>query len=411
MAFLRSNFGYAFLSVAIDTDDTAIVVAGGHFLPAVSGSFRAVIWDFSTYTNPSSDPYREIVTGSYTSSNHYTITRAQEGTAASNHSAGAKIGVTYTAGVSEDDLLVLGTKYVDEAALADDSCLIYDSSSGKIIYTPRSVFSKVRPTLTLQYTGDTGPARFFSAASASGGRADISTNLYYDGAAWQRDDIGSASSLISVSNGTFNFRRCAAGANPATLISTLLLNADRTITAGGYGAGASIFDLSGNISSVAPSTSGNVLTSNGITWISSTPAASTTILSAVYPIGSVYISVVSTSPATLFGFGTWAAFATGRTLVGIDANQAEFNTVEETGGATTHALSEAEMPAHKHISGSAEFNSNSAYGVAPSGPAGNINQQNETTGDNHAYTSTTGSGSAHNNLQPYIVVYMWKRTA
>jgi len=72
------------------------------------------------------------------------------------------------------------------------------------------------------------------------------------------------------------------------------------------------------------------------------------LASTVWPIGSVYIAVVSTNPATLLGFGTWSAFAAGRTLVGLDAGQTEFDTVEETGGAKTHTLTVGEIPSHDH---------------------------------------------------------------
>lgn len=56
---------------------------------------------------------------------------------------------------------------------------------------------------------------------------------------------------------------------------------------------------------------------------------------ALWPIGSIFVSVVSTNPATLLGFGTWVAFGTGRVLVGIDSGDADFDTVEETGGSKT----------------------------------------------------------------------------
>ncbi|MBI5964945.1 MAG: hypothetical protein HY863_15810 [Chloroflexi bacterium] len=122
---------------------------------------------------------------------------------------------------------------------------------------------------------------------------------------------------------------------------------------------------------------------------------------ALFPVGSILISVSPTNPGTSLGFGTWAAFGTGRTLVGIDTGQTEFDVVEETGGAKTHTLSTAEMPAHTHNVSLP----NSSSSVA----AGGTSVPSMAT-SSYA-TSSAGSGGAHNNLQPYIVVYMWKRTA
>ena len=126
---------------------------------------------------------------------------------------------------------------------------------------------------------------------------------------------------------------------------------------------------------------------------------------AAWPVGSVFIAVVATSPSTLLGGGTWVAFGTGRVLVGFDAAQTEFDTVEETGGAKTHTLSASEIPAHTHpipvvIDGSAGiFNTGIYYG------------NKESSVSSSATGLSTGGGGAHNNLQPYIVVHMWKRTA
>jgi len=66
------------------------------------------------------------------------------------------------------------------------------------------------------------------------------------------------------------------------------------------------------------------------------------IANIIYPVNSIYISVSSVNPTTLFG-GTWAAFGTGRTLVGISGGEAEFNTIEKLGGAKTHTLSVGEQ--------------------------------------------------------------------
>ncbi len=134
-----------------------------------------------------------------------------------------------------------------------------------------------------------------------------------------------------------------------------------------------------------------------------------TTIQAVYPVGSIYINAaVSTNPGTLLGFGTWVAFGTGRTMVGLDAAQTEFDTLEETGGAKTHTLTTSEIPAHTHTTDSNN-----------SGGNNNLHHSNNSfvaVGDGTSSTATvtsnaTGGGSAHNNLQPYIVVYMWKRTA
>jgi hypothetical protein len=148
------------------------------------------------------------------------------------------------------------------------------------------------------------------------------------------------------------------------------------------------------------------------TW--ATPSSGIT-MGDVYPVGSVYISIVSTNPATLLGVGTWSAFATGRTLVGIDAGQTEFDTVEETGGANTHTLITAEMPSHTHVQ-DAHSHTAPVFATDANGPnfdrsAGGGAEGVATTNATTATNQNTGGGEAHNNLQPYIVVYMWKRTA
>ena len=122
-----------------------------------------------------------------------------------------------------------------------------------------------------------------------------------------------------------------------------------------------------------------------------------------FPVGSIFISVSPTNPGTIPGFvGTWVAFGEGKALVGIDVGQTEFDTVEETGGAKTHTLSTAELPAHDHPF--SQYNTSSINVIG----GVSIMPINTTYSTN---TASAGGGGAHNNLQPYIVVYMWKRTA
>lgn len=125
-----------------------------------------------------------------------------------------------------------------------------------------------------------------------------------------------------------------------------------------------------------------------------------TILESLMPVGFVVTLGVSTNPATLYGFGTWSAIA-GRVIVGLDGTQTEFDTLNETGGAKTHTLTVDEMPAHTHPY--VRYSSN----TAPSG-GGDPLYWAGTTSQN---TGSAGGGQAHNNLQPYIVKYIWERTA
>lgn len=128
-----------------------------------------------------------------------------------------------------------------------------------------------------------------------------------------------------------------------------------------------------------------------------------------YPVGSIYTSISSTNPATLLGVGTWVAFGAGRALVGFDSTQTEFDTVEETGGSKTHTLTESELPAHTHNTLSSYQNNVEVIG----GSVVTITEADRSGdgADVDIATSSTGSDSAHNNLQPYITVYFWKRTA
>ena len=160
---------------------------------------------------------------------------------------------------------------------------------------------------------------------------------------------------------------------------------------------------------------------------------STGLLNAIYPVGTIYTSVVATNPATLFG-GTWVEFGAGRVLVGRSSGETEFDTVEETGGAKTVTLSTAQMPSHSHTQNAHSHSGTTSVEGLPSAPywgfgtsennvngvrAYNITNSYSSTNHNHTLSTNsvapgiqnTGGGGSHNNIQPYIVVYFFKRTA
>ena len=145
----------------------------------------------------------------------------------------------------------------------------------------------------------------------------------------------------------------------------------------------------------------------------------------MYPVGSIYMSVNSTSPASLFG-GTWTAWGSGRAPVGINTSDSNFNAVEKTGGASTHTLTTAQMPSHKH-SYVVQNGGYSASGLNIPTEQGACKKNVAAGSDLYALQPTfggsemdaygyfnisaSGGDGAHNNLQPYIVCYMWKRIA
>ena len=146
---------------------------------------------------------------------------------------------------------------------------------------------------------------------------------------------------------------------------------------------------------------GKALTGN-IT-ITAADIGTSAIFLASHPVGSLFETTVSTNPGTLYG-GTWAAWGGGRTPVGVNTADTSFNTVEKTGGAKTHTLTVQEIPNHDH-----DLNAVNEGVDNPNGgyhPGWTFNKQYTA----QVMSASTGGGQAHNNLQPYITCYIWKRT-
>ena len=176
---------------------------------------------------------------------------------------------------------------------------------------------------------------------------------------------------------------------------------------------------------VSPSFTGTPVAPTASSGTSTTQLATTAFVQAalqtLYPVGSIYTNASnSTNPGTLLGFGTWTAFAAGRVPVGFDSGNTLFDTAEETGGSY-----DAVVVSHTHtatVTDAGHTHSGSNYVKAESGSIAGVVTQTATP-LNYAGTipsattgvtvanSTTGVSGTNANIQPYITVYMWKRTA
>ena len=133
------------------------------------------------------------------------------------------------------------------------------------------------------------------------------------------------------------------------------------------------------------------------------------ILLKIYPIGSIYISVSDTNPNEFFG-GTWERIAQGRTLISEGTSDQTFKAGTQ-GGESKHKLTFTEMPTHTH---SGFVQTTNGTGGSKSTLYSNVFYKNSgvPSGEGPMVTiNASGGGVSHNNLPPYLVVYMWKRTA
>jgi len=129
------------------------------------------------------------------------------------------------------------------------------------------------------------------------------------------------------------------------------------------------------------------------------------LLNYLYPVGSIRMSTSSTNPGNYLG-GSWSLWGSGRVPVGVNTSDSDFSSVEKTGGEKAHQLLIGEIPYHSHSIdnqiGTNGYESNKIQ----------YNYDMGTNGSAHIYnTGGAGGSGAHNNLQPYITCYMWKRTA
>ena len=125
-------------------------------------------------------------------------------------------------------------------------------------------------------------------------------------------------------------------------------------------------------------------------------------------VGDIYITTNNTNPSNKFPGTKWSLFGPGKTIVCVDTSQTEFNSSGKTGGEKTHKLTTSEIPSHYHNGLSIDGNAitwNQGFSTGGSawsfGTGGNANT---------IRSGSSGGGTSHNNLQPYITCYIWKRT-
>ena len=115
----------------------------------------------------------------------------------------------------------------------------------------------------------------------------------------------------------------------------------------------------------------------------------------LYPIGSIYMNIQDTNPSVFFG-GTWERIAKGKTLVGVDESDSDFNISSKTGGEKTHKLTVKEIPSHNHTTTPTLYKIDSNYTGGNNGFIGYANY----SGAGEVENNNIGGDQPHNNLQP-----------
>jgi len=216
-------------------------------------------------------------------------------------------------------------------------------------------------------------------------------------------------------------------------LSSLTLTTPLATAQGGTGVTTSTGSGS-NVLSASPTFTGTPAAPTAAYGTNTTQLATTAFVQAalqvLHPVGSIYINATNaTNPGTLLGFGTWTAFGAGRVPVGFDAGNALFDTAEETGGSadaitvshthtysgTTSTQAKVEMGVG-YTGGGGTSSPDISYGVNSLFVASTYLDGSSTDVPAHSHTfsgttASTGSSGTNANYQPYITVYMWKRTA
>jgi hypothetical protein len=295
------------------------------------------------------------------------------------------------------------------------------------------------------------PAGFSNSGGTITGNVSIGGTLGVTGATTLSNLTASSAVATNASKVLVSVANSGTGDNVLTTGATLsspTLNSP-TLTAPALGTPASgvLTNCTGTAAGLTAGNATNAVNSTTqVTGTNNTTIATTafvqTALQLLYPIGSIYTATVATNPATLFGFGTWTAYGAGRVLIGngggysagATGGSADAVVVSHAHSASSSSSSSVSDPGHRHVFGADDqIASQGGYNIvggfpydAKSGGGGggvelltkntSLANAGETTGisvSTSTSTSITAAGvsGTNANLQPYVVVYMWNRTA
>lgn len=448
-----SNVKVGSTTIAADsTTDTLTLVAGSNITltPDATGDSVTIAAKDSTYTLGSFGVSATATELNYTDGVKSNIQAQLDDKASSSHSH------TIAASASDDDVVVLtgtnGSNKVTYSASHADSGVTAGTYKSVTVNEKGHVTAGTNPT-TLSGYGITDAYTKMQVDNIASGKANSShgnhvpTTQTASNKVFLRND----NTWVTVTPANIGAAAASHGTHVTYGTSASALG---TSSAGS----ASTVSRSDHVHALPALTSctGTLSVAKGGTGATTAAAALTNlgVFDAIYPVGSIYMSVNNVNPGTLFG-GTWTAWGSGCVPVGVDTAQTEFSTVEKTGGEKSHTLILDEMPKHSHIiprlTGSAatvnlegdignivvesknnyrptahgicavidvESGSVSAGGGATSTTVkgrsdfiGIDASHSHTVATNTSHTETNGSDAPHNNLPPYITCYMWKRTA
>ncbi len=249
-------------------------------------------------------------------------------------------------------------------------------------------------------------AKASAAAAAASAKAASESEAASDAAAAKKSaDAAAASAAAAASGATSATGSAATASQKATAASASAATAAQKATAAGTSeTNAKISENSASASATAAANSASTASQKATAAANSAAAAAQTaanILNKVYPVGSIYLSVSSTSPQTLFG-GTWERIKD-RFLLAAGSTY----TAGATGGEATHKLTVSELPKHTHRikMGNAEGTAQRVMRYIDAGSAWWSGSGND------KLSEEIGGDAAHNNMPPYLAVYIWKRTA